>query len=209
MQRLNRRVCGEPGPVDYTCVEKDCSNLTIPASSEDHIAVQVHFAYIHRVLEFEDSLTDSDLFEGPLAHGAVVRAGEESVNILDGLQVINLIRVPEEGHLGRRLTVRLHGSHVPAGDQPIAVAREHQSCHLIAEETKCCYIVLIQELLLVLWSIQGVIWAEILHLSIRLLEVIQVVLRRFPALNIIDPLASALVLNHYPKAQKILLSMKN
>ena len=68
---------------------------------------------------------------------------------------------------------------------------------MIAEEAECRDIVLDQELLLVLRCVQGVIWAEILQLSIRLLEVIQIVFRRLSAHYVVDSLSSTLMLNHY------------
>ena len=99
--------------------------------------------------------------------------------------------------LRRSLLARLHSIDVPAADQTIAVAREHQLCHMIAEEAECRDIVLDQELLLVLRCVQGVIWAEILQLAIRLLEVIQIVFRRLSAHYVVDSLSSTLMLNHY------------
>ena len=41
------------------------------------------------------------------------------------------------------------------------------------------------------------VWAEVLNLPIRLLEVVQVILSRLPADDIIDSLASTLMLDHY------------
>ena len=99
--------------------------------------------------------------------------------------------------LRRSLLARLHSIDVPAADQTIAVAREHQLCHMIAEEAECRDIVLDQELLLVLRCVQGVIRAEILQLAIRLLEVIQIVFRRLSAHYVVDSLSSTLMLNHY------------
>ena len=111
--------------------------------------------------------------------------------------MVNLISVTQEWDLRRSLLTRLHSIDVPAADQAIAVAREHQLCHLIAEEAECRDIVLDQELLLVLRCVQGVIWAEILQLTIRLLEVIQIVFRRLSAHYVVDSLSSTLMLNHY------------
>ena len=103
----------------------------------------------------------------------------------------------QEWDLWWSLFARLHSIDIPAADQTVTVAREHQLCHLITEEAECRYIVLDQELLLILRCIQGVIWAEILQLPIRLFEVIQVVFRRLSAYYVVDSLSSTLMLNHY------------
>ena len=172
--------------------------MTIPASREDHTPLDVHLADIDWVLELEDTFTNSHVLEGPLSQRAIIRAREEAVNIvLNSLEVINLIGVTQEWDLRRSLLARLHSVDVPAADKTIAVAREHQLRHLIAEEAECCDIILDQELLLVLRCVQGVIWAEILQLTIRLLEVIQIVFCRLSAHYVVDSLSSTLMLNHY------------
>ena len=80
--------------------------------------------------------------------------------------MINLIGVTQEWDLRRSLLTRLHSIDVPAADQTISVAREHQLCHLITEEAECRDIVLDQELPLILRCVQRVIWTEILQLAI-------------------------------------------
>ena len=160
--------------------------------------MDVHLADIDRVLELENTLTNSHVLDGPLSQRAIVRAREETVDIvLDSLEVIYLIGVTQEWDLRWSLFARLHSIDVPAADQTIAVAREHQLCHLITEETECRNIILGQELPLVLRCVQGVIWAEILQLTIRLLEVIQIVFCRLSAHYVVDSLSSTLMLNHY------------
>jgi len=50
--------------------------LPVPTASEKHALLDVHLASVDRISELENPLTNTMLFDRPLAQGAVVRARE-------------------------------------------------------------------------------------------------------------------------------------
>ena len=79
--------------------------------------MNVHLADIDRVLELENTFTNSHVLDGPLSQRAIVRAREETVDIvLDSLEVIYLIGVTQEWDLRWSFLARLHSIDVPAAD---------------------------------------------------------------------------------------------
>ena len=55
----------------------------------------MHLAHVDRVLELEYTLADAHVFQGPLAKRAVIRAGEEAINLLNRLEMIDLVSVAQ------------------------------------------------------------------------------------------------------------------
>ena len=124
MQLPDCRVTSEESTVDDSCLILNSANVFIPTASEDHTLIHMHLADIDWILELEDPVADSQRFliQRPLPERAIVGAGEHFTNSLDDFHVVDLVGMPKEWSIVRRLLARLKLTDIPAANEPIAVA---------------------------------------------------------------------------------------
>ena len=124
MQLSDGRVASEESSVDDSCLILNSANVFIPTACEYHALVHMHLADIDWILELEDPVTDSQRFliQRPLPERAIVGAGEHFTNSLDDFHVVDLVGMPKEWSIVRRLLAWLKLADVPAANEPITIA---------------------------------------------------------------------------------------